>query len=61
MPQRPARQRLPKSQSRPEQSLPDIDPDEEVGAAPVSPEDGKDPYPPDVLFVQDPDPVGGGL
>jgi hypothetical protein len=27
----------------------------------VSPEDGKDPYPPDVLFVQDPDPVGGGL
>jgi|tagenome__1003787_1003787.scaffolds.fasta_scaffold9472885_2 hypothetical protein len=55
---------MPTPPAQPEpQYLPDIDPDEEVGAAPVSPQDGKDPYPPDVLFVQDPDAglVGGGF
>ena len=41
-------------------SVPDVDPDEEVGAAPVRPEDGKDPYPPDVLFYQDHDDDGLG-
>jgi hypothetical protein len=61
MPQRTARRSPSTPPNVPEQSLPDVDPDEEVGAAPVSPKDGRDPYPPDVLFVQDPDASGGVL
>jgi hypothetical protein len=41
--------------------VPDIDPDVDIGAAPVSAEDGKDPYPPDVPVDQDrPDEGGEG-
>jgi hypothetical protein len=41
--------------------VPDIDPDAEIGAAPVRPEDGRDPYPPDVAVDQDrPDQGGEG-
>lgn len=47
------------SQRQEEMSVPGVDPDEEIGAAPVSPEDGKDPYPPDVPVYQDRPDDGG--
>jgi hypothetical protein len=62
MPQRTEAKRVREPQSLLEpQSLPDVDPDEEVGAAPVSPQDGQSPYPPDVPVYQDfPDEGGEG-
>jgi hypothetical protein len=33
--------------------VPEVDPLEEIGSAPVGPQDGKDPYPPDVAVDQD--------
>ena len=41
--------------------VPDVDPDAEIGAAPVRPGDGLDPYPPDVAVEQDHPDQDGGL
>jgi len=49
------------SEKYPPTPLPEVDESEEVGAAPVRSEDGKDPYPADVAVEQDrPDDGGVG-
>jgi len=42
-------------------AVPEVDEAEDVGAAPVRPEDGKDPYPPDYAVEQDRPDNGGEI